>query len=326
LSVVDVSILQAQFLRSYWALIFIALSMASLLFFSASQRPLHGRAFISYVLMLVWAGVCRYAARFSRRWAITALAVGILPLLAVFLRAPELNGLLEIQTVGRASFGAPSTLVLGVIWGLPGALLAVIVSIVALGGQGNAAEIITATTLLALVGFSGSSVNRLIRRLENANRQLLEAATQDTMTGLGNRRKLETMAKLRGQWMVTTWDVDGLKRINDTQGHAAGDQYLRDFARALQSGTAASDELFRMGGDEFMGLHQNYTDARRLEWRVSRVFPNVSMGWAMVVNGDLQRAMLEADEMLYEAKEAKKTPRVSRVISGITKLEARRVA
>ncbi|NJK45058.1 MAG: hypothetical protein HC933_12920 [Pleurocapsa sp. SU_196_0] len=51
----------------------------------------------------------------------------------------------------------------------------------------------------------------------------------------------------------------------------------------MQSATAASDELFRMGGDEFMGLHQNYTDARRLEWRVSRVFPNVSMGWAMVV-------------------------------------------
>ncbi|NJK45057.1 MAG: GGDEF domain-containing protein [Pleurocapsa sp. SU_196_0] len=223
----DVSILQAQFLRSYWALIFIALSMASLLFFSASQRPLNGRAFVSYAAMLLWAGACRYAARFNRRWAITALALGIIPLLAVFLRAPELNGLLEIQTVGRASFGAPSTLVLGVIWGFPGALLAVIVSVLALGGQGNAAEIITATTLLALMGFSGSSVNRLIRRLETANRQLLEAATQDAMTGLGNRRKLETMPKLRGSWMLTTWDVDGLKRVNDTQGHAAGDQYLR---------------------------------------------------------------------------------------------------
>jgi diguanylate cyclase (GGDEF)-like protein len=325
---VDVSVLQAQFIRSFWALMLIALVTTSLLFFVGGQRPLNGRAFVGYVLLLCWAGVCRYASRFSRRWAITALALGIIPLLALFLRAPEVRDLLEVQTVGRASFGAPSTLMMGVLWGFPGALLTIVLSIVALGGSGNPAEIITATTLLALVGFSGSRVGTLIRRLENANRQLLEAATKDTLTGLGNRRKLETLPKPSGLWMLTMWDVDGLKRVNDTDGHAAGDAYLREFARALQSATAAKDELFRVGGDEFLGLHQNFTDVHALEARVKRNFPNVSVGWSFVSAGNLEAAMLEADAMLYEAKEHKKLQKArgSKAISKITRLETKKIA
>jgi hypothetical protein len=139
----DVSMLQAQFLRSFWALIFVALAMTSLLFISSSQRPLNGRAFFAYAAMLIWSGLCRYAAQFSRRWSITALALGIIPLLAVFLRAPELRDILEVQAVGRTSFGAPSTLIMGVLWGFPGALLTIALSVVALGGNANAAELIT---------------------------------------------------------------------------------------------------------------------------------------------------------------------------------------
>jgi diguanylate cyclase (GGDEF)-like protein len=277
--------------------------------------------------MLIWSGLCRYAAQFSRRWSITALALGIIPLLAVFLRAPELRDILEVQAVGRTSFGAPSTLIMGVLWGFPGALLTIALSVIALGGNANAAELITASTLLALVGFSGSRVGTLIRRLENANRQLLEAATKDVLTGLGNRRKLETMPKLSGIWMLTMWDVDGLKRVNDTQGHAAGDAYMRDFARALQSATAANDQLFRVGGDEFLGLHQDFTDIYALEARVKRAFPNVSVGWSFVADGNLEVAMLEADERLYAEKETKKQKaRAVKVVSKITRLETKKIA
>ncbi len=301
----DVTLLQAQFIRSYWGLIFVALGMASLLFVSGSPRPLNGRAFLSYGVMLIWSLVCRYAARFSRRWAITALALGMIPLLAIFLSAPEFNDLLEIRAVGRAALGVPSTLIMGLLWGWPGALVTIVMSVIGLGGLASPAEMITSTTLLAIVGFSGASMARLIRRLERVNQQLEEAATLDVMTGLNNRRKLDKLGQLHGQWLITMWDVDGLKRINDSQGHAAGDQYLLNFARALQSATAADDQLFRIGGDEFMGLHQNFKDAESLRSRVRRSFPNVSVGWALVEGRDLSAAMLEADEMLYAHKQNK---------------------
>ena len=301
----DVTALQAQFIRSYWALIFVALGSASLAFFVGQARGFSGKAFITYCLMVVWSLLCRFAARFSRRWAITALAVGIIPMLAVFLSAPALLNLLEVRTVGQLSFGAPSTLLMGVLWGWPGALLSILVSLVTLGWSGSPAELITGATLLALVGFSGSSVGRLILRLEEANRRLSEAATVDAMTGLGNRRKMENLPRLEGEWLVTMWDVDGLKRVNDTQGHAAGDEYLLAFSRALESATAAKDQLFRIGGDEFLGIHRDYAAASALEDRVKRSFPNVSMGWAMVEGRELASVMFEADSRLYAVKHAR---------------------
>jgi diguanylate cyclase (GGDEF)-like protein len=301
----DVTALQAQFIRSYWALIFVALGSASLVFFVGQSKGFSGKAFITYLVMVAWSLVCRLAARFSRRWAITALAIGIIPMLAVFLGTPALLELLEVRTVGRLSFGAPSTLLMGVVWGWPGALVSIAVSLLTLGWDGSSAELITGATLLALVGFSGSSVGQLIKRLEEANRKLSEAVMVDSMTGLGNRRKLDSLPRLEGEWMVTMWDVDGLKRINDSQGHAAGDQYLLAFSRALESATAAQDQLFRIGGDEFLGIHQSYADAAALEARVKRNFPNVSMGWAMVEGRALASVMFEADSRLYAAKHAK---------------------
>lgn len=301
----DVSQLQAQFIRSYWILLFLALGAASLLLISSQQVWWTGRAFAAYLTIVVGTLVGRWAARFSRRWAITALALTLIPLLAIFLSAPELAALLEVKAVGRVSFGAPSTLLMGVLWGWPGALLTIISSVALLGWGGNSAELLTAATLLALVGFSGSSVGRLIRKLESVNQQLEDVATRDAMTGLGNRRALEILPALTGQWLVTMWDVDSLKRVNDTQGHAAGDAYLLAFVRALESATSANDRLFRVGGDEFMGLHQNFSDAAALEARVRRNFRHVSMGWAVLEGGaDLQAVMLEADRVLYAVKES----------------------
>ena len=301
----DVTQLQAQFIRSYWILLLLALGAASLLFITGQQVWWTGRAFAAYAAMVIGTLIGRWAARLSRRWAITTLALAMIPLLAIFLSAPELAALLEVKAVGRVSFGAPSTLLMGVLWGWPGALLTIVASVALLGWGGNSAELATAATLLALVGFSGSSVGRLIRKLESANQQLKDVATRDAMTGLGNRRALETLPALTGQWLVTMWDVVGLKRVNDTQGHAAGDAYLLAFVRALESATAASDRLFRVGGDEFMGLHQNFSDAAALEARVRRNFRHVSMGYAELnESSTLQAVMLEADRVLYTVKES----------------------
>jgi diguanylate cyclase (GGDEF)-like protein len=301
----DTGALQARFIRSYWALLFGSLAAASVIFALSQRSYSSTRAVVSYVALVGWTLMCRFASRFDRRWAVTAAALGVIPLMAALLYTPEVARVLEVRAVGRAAFAAPSALLIGTLWGWPGALIAVVLGVLTLGADGSAVEILSAATVLAFVGLSGASMGQLIKSLERANARLGEAANRDAMTGLMNRRALETVGKLEGRWLVTMWDVDGLKRVNDSQGHAAGDTYLLSFVRALESATAADDQLFRTGGDEFMGLHENFTDARALEMRVHRDFPHVSMGWAMVDDGDLHGAMIQADRVLYDAKAAR---------------------
>lgn len=94
------------------------------------------------------------------------------------------------------------------------------------------------------------------KRLEDRLRHL---ADHDSMTGLMNRRRFEAelaahAARARrygrhGAVMVA--DVDGFKRVNDTRGHAAGDDLIVALARVLRSRLRTSDALARLGGDEF---------------------------------------------------------------------------
>jgi diguanylate cyclase (GGDEF)-like protein len=84
-------------------------------------------------------------------------------------------------------------------------------------------------------------------------------ALTDSLTGLGNRRAFEQAleqtlsdAARKGRGCsVISFDLDGLKNINDTQGHAQGDQFLQSFARALAAAFAPIGPAYRIGGDEF---------------------------------------------------------------------------
>jgi len=84
------------------------------------------------------------------------------------------------------------------------------------------------------------------------------AARRDALTGLGNRRQWdEALARAQDEVdagavvTVITLDVDGLKHINDTCGHQAGDQLLRRCAELLSEHSRDEDVLVRLGGDEF---------------------------------------------------------------------------
>ncbi|HEX3461999.1 MAG TPA: GGDEF domain-containing protein [Acidimicrobiales bacterium] len=89
--------------------------------------------------------------------------------------------------------------------------------------------------------------------------QLEQAALVDPLTGVGNRRALDVMltramsgARRSGsELVVVALDLDGLKRINDSLGHAEGDRTLTSLVDAVGSGLRASDAVFRTGGDEF---------------------------------------------------------------------------
>jgi diguanylate cyclase (GGDEF)-like protein len=103
-----------------------------------------------------------------------------------------------------------------------------------------------------------------VRAAELASREevLRTMSMGDELTGLYNRRGLMALAeqkisasvRQRMGFDVLFIDLDGLKKINDTQGHAHGDQVLRDAAAVLRATFRKSDVLARIGGDEFAVL------------------------------------------------------------------------
>lgn len=83
-----------------------------------------------------------------------------------------------------------------------------------------------------------------------------ELVLRDSLTGLSNRRNVEERIEARiakGQpFCVAILDVDKFKQVNDTYGHQAGDNLLRQFAAELRSSVRAVDTAGRWGGDEFV--------------------------------------------------------------------------
>ncbi|WP_457601596.1 diguanylate cyclase [Hydrogenivirga sp.] len=114
-------------------------------------------------------------------------------------------------------------------------------------------------------------------------------------------------------------DVDGLKRINDTYGHIAGDAYLKAVVVNIQSTLRSSDLLIRWGGDEFVALlHTNMEGLvvakRRIKERLRSAkisldgdvcSLSVSVGCAEVRGGNIVEAIKEADEEMYKNKRRK---------------------
>ncbi|WP_407543261.1 sensor domain-containing diguanylate cyclase (plasmid) [Deinococcus radiomollis] len=101
---------------------------------------------------------------------------------------------------------------------------------------------------------------RLSHERQDSMDRLREAALTDPLTRLGNRRALEDALELAldeaGQrhsgLSVITLDLDGLKAVNDQEGHDRGDALLADFAASLRFAFRGEDALFRVGGDEFV--------------------------------------------------------------------------
>ena len=108
--------------------------------------------------------------------------------------------------------------------------------------------------------------------LEAANRQLQELATTDALTGLPNRRVLETSLFEQQHGSISAKktlsllmiDVDHFKRVNDTYSHETGDLVLKRVAELLRSGTREEDTVSRYGGEEFVVLLRGASHASAL--------------------------------------------------------------
>ncbi len=146
-------------------------------------------------------------------------------------------------------------------------------------------------------------------------------AWHDPLTGLFDRRsfsRLLDMAIARANrygWKFTLVlvDLDSLKQINDTEGHAAGDAALRDLGERFRRVLRIGDDAARLGGDEFAVILPNTSpDAaraahgarpRRRRHSNDRAAP-FSYGWAQIPDdaSEHEELMATADRRLYEAK------------------------
>jgi diguanylate cyclase (GGDEF)-like protein len=115
-------------------------------------------------------------------------------------------------------------------------------------------------------------------RVEARQRGLRLISQQDALTGLGNRRLLQDRLAYEivrhrrhsRRFSVLALDLDGFKQVNDRFGHAAGDEVLREVARALQRAVREQDTVVRTGGDEFCVLAPEigWDDAERMAARL----------------------------------------------------------
>jgi diguanylate cyclase (GGDEF)-like protein len=159
------------------------------------------------------------------------------------------------------------------------------------------------------------------RRLEEARLALRQAAVVDELTGVYNRRGfLEA-----GQELVDTdvelallfLDVDGLKAVNDSLGHDAGDALLRGAARTLQRTFRADDVIGRLGGDEFAVLLGNPSDlgaglspVERLQDALASRTDGLSLsvGLAVAAPGEsLEQLLSRGDKDMYAGRTRRPT-------------------
>ena len=128
-------------------------------------------------------------------------------------------------------------------------------------------EVTVNTDALARVDFMNQNLNEQLNKhshnLENEikdrTQELQHLAVHDTITGLYNRYEFERRlsfalkysSKAAGQSIMCYVDLDQFKIVNDTSGHAAGDELLKHVALILQNGVGKKDIVARLGGDEF---------------------------------------------------------------------------
>ncbi len=216
----------------------------------------------------------------------------------------------------------------------------------ALGGSGLTAILVVASSMLLIGALLASmlevrlqviarklagSLQEANSKLETANEELTHRAFSDALTGLPNRRLFEEHLALAAQRMrrpgagaenrrlaVLFIDLDGFKPVNDSLGHAAGDEVLKTAGQRLRGLVRSGDTVARIGGDEFLVLLDGLADtaeceqiAKRFLEAISRPFEVAgqvvqiacSIGVAMLEqDGEDVRLIPNADAAMYAAK------------------------
>lgn len=182
------------------------------------------------------------------------------------------------------------------------------------------------TSLYVLSSLGVCAVTFLIvLRNDNYRLQMERLAVFDPLTGIRNRRIMDTAldnavahAQRTGiQYGLVMFDLDYFKAINDTHGHGAGDRVLVDCAQLIRKKLRAADRLYRFGGEEFVALLPNVTlagvdtVAEKMRSQVVAYLRSpggpvtASFGCALLHRDETAKDWLaRADNALYRAKES----------------------
>ncbi len=177
-----------------------------------------------------------------------------------------------------------------------------------------------------LISLRTSELKTANQELEQLNQELLILAMYDQLTGIPNRRKVlndaeQILTKCVSQGTpacITMLDIDNFKQINDTYGHLIGDLVLQTLADALKSSLQSTDIVGRIGGDEFLIIHDNTTmdtldtlNNLKLTVKDSSIYLSnenllqftISIGVSELTNGEsLEELIHQADIALYRSK------------------------
>lgn len=292
-----------------------------------------------FLLTLAWFRLVPLAALGDRR--VVVFAILVQPVVVVLLsltggnESPYFPYLLLTVLITVYSPRTVHTLVIG---GVAAAALLIVAIISrgatdpALAGGRLATELLQLFAFVFFTAFAGRALRDARRAITARAEELadqrssaMQLAFTDALTGLYNRRYAEDLLKrlvseaARGRsFSVLVLDLDGLKRLNDTLGHAAGDRVLTRIGELLRIQLRGSDVAIRQGGDEFLALlpgtreDQANVVAERLrrairddDWSAIGRPVSISVGaaeWQKGQSGD--DVVKAADARLYEAKRA----------------------
>lgn len=269
---------------------------------------------VAAVLVGLLALVSLTARETSPRWileasaAVTAVAIGLTMATRATPQGVVSGGVLLLMLlVAVAMFLPLGRVVAAIALGLVLVAVGLVVNPVPVGGV---YVWVLATALIAVP----SLVHRLVSELRGLVRSNAEAAVRDPLTGALNRRGVAAAAgsvhavsdRAGGATAVVALDLDGFKAVNDTRGHAAGDDLLVSLVREWSSVLRAGDILGRTGGDEFVLVLPNCGTAEA-EALVARLRAAHPFPWSYGIaewhaDEELDDVVERADERLYLAK------------------------
>jgi diguanylate cyclase (GGDEF)-like protein/PAS domain S-box-containing protein len=164
-------------------------------------------------------------------------------------------------------------------------------------------------------------------RMKDVEEKLIQLARVDSLTGIANRRMfvealhlaIERSRRHNGAMALAYLDIDHFKKINDTHGHAIGDEVLKEFARRLLANVRATDTVARLSGDEFVIIIEDLRSEQEVQAVAAKIADAVrapfmacgvqlavttSVGIALfTANGQTHEELLaNADSALYAAK------------------------
>ena len=171
-------------------------------------------------------------------------------------------------------------------------------------------------------------VSLLFGTLHNWLRTESRQAGTDPLTGLLNRRAFyvrvdeesERLKRYRRPFTLVYIDLDNFKTLNDTRGHAEGDELLRVFGNFIRRSTRRSDVAARLGGDEFAALFPE-TDPVRAESTLTKLISRLNAlmeehGWPVTISagavtffepmGSVEEMVQAADALMYTVKRSSK--------------------